>query len=55
MFEIFVFNRKKRSDKSYRPGTQHFEVETSCIKQLKEKLFVHHLAGLESFAQKLKE
>ena len=46
---------KKRSDKCCRPGTHHLEVETSCIKQVKGKLFNHHLAGLNNFAQKLKE
>ena len=55
ILEIIVFNRKRRSDKGCRPGTHYLEVETSCIKQVKEKLSVHHLAGLENFAQNLKE
>ena len=53
--QIIVFNRKYRSHKSPRLGTQDLEVETICVKEVKEKLLDHHVARLETFAQKTKE
>ena len=50
-----MFNRKNRSHKSPRLGSQNLEVETICIKEVKEKLLDHHVARLETFAQKTKE
>ena len=52
--EKSLFSRKYLSDKCSRLGTHNLEVETSCIKQAKEKLFDHHLARLERLLEKRK-